>query len=215
MEDKAKVYNYWLHEFPELKAVNKNKFGRVIGPVVVSIELLASNFSSVYSPYIVINTLWEEDIKKCLYIDVIMDTIRGTHPLKYDIDDSELPEAITHSRVELQKLLCSIVCTENLYKLIDNMTLPNSILHIFFSYELKLYLALCINNISIINLLLEEIRSKDWKVEYIENVIQKSIGEWIDNWQDIIANREVFMEKVNKNRIDKRLKNLEFSELVN
>lgn len=65
------IYKDWLEHFPELGKYHRNKFYKIIGPLVVGIELVDVPMMEQYRPFFFIYPLWETNVKSCFDIPLI------------------------------------------------------------------------------------------------------------------------------------------------
>lgn len=74
-EIKRKVVADWRDAFPDLAKVGERRLLRVVGPLVVGLEIITGP-PDLYRPYNVVYPLWRDDVKECLdYPDVLYEFV--------------------------------------------------------------------------------------------------------------------------------------------
>src|SRR5919109_893840 len=86
---KKKVASDWQTAFPQLAAFAQDKFYKIIGPLVVGIELINIQRIEGYRPHFMIYPLWGNnrghDLKACLDAPAVYSAIRNRKGLQLDI----------------------------------------------------------------------------------------------------------------------------------
>ncbi len=71
-EIKKKINRDWQDAFPQLSIYSQNKLYKIIGPLIIGLELIKSPFTDSYSPYFMMYSLWKSDIKTNLDYPIIL-----------------------------------------------------------------------------------------------------------------------------------------------
>ena len=70
-EVRKKNIQEWLTAFPQLSEFSTNKLLKIVGPLLVGVEIIQIN-TEEYRPHFVIYPLWKLDVKSCLEFPIIL-----------------------------------------------------------------------------------------------------------------------------------------------
>lgn len=226
MDSKTKkiITEEWIKSFPNLNAYTQNKLYKVLGPLVIGIELVNLPRSKNYRPHFVIYSLWKNDIKSCLEYPVLMQEFYNFKKLQlnlpYEDVSGKYKEAQTIVSDNLKISFTDNVDLNKFYALIEDV-LQNDISFKTHSgkiaslFELKFYSALYTGNQSQIQNVLNQIQqaSKSWNMQMFEMWFGK-FDLWLQILQEKASSREDFLNQIEANKQDKKILQLKSSELI-
>src|SRR5689334_17085087 len=79
------VVDEWQKTFPQLTQYSQFQFLKVIGVVIIGIELVKLPRTEQYRPHFVIYPLWKSDIKSCLDTPIILKEFYNKRGLQYSL----------------------------------------------------------------------------------------------------------------------------------
>ncbi len=219
---KKKVTEDWLNIFSQLSAFNQNKLYKIVGPCLIGIELIQSPYMEVYSPYFVIYPLWKKDVKSSLDYPILLKEFKNVKGFQYDIpykkhslffDDvldcvkkqAPLP---FEGNVSFKKL---IFVLDEYSKIPPLSAAPNSYLQATLQ-EAKFKIALFIG-IAEAQSVLEQINKRTWDESHFK-ACGVDVNEWLQSLQDVLTNRDVFLEQIKANKQDRKIAKLQSSGLI-
>jgi hypothetical protein len=222
-EIKKNITKDWLGEFPELSAFAQNKLYKILGPILIGIEIFKQPRADDYRPYFVSYPLWEIDIKKCLEEPIILQEMRNKKGLQFDIPylkhTNFFPEVIECTKKQVQISFNKDVQIENLFEVINSQLthtlIKSSPVQQAELYKFKFFVTLYIGDVSLINKVLDEIKEvgKNW----LPNLFEWKYGKydtWLQGVREKINQREEFLKQITTNKQDNKLKKLKSSELT-
>jgi hypothetical protein len=222
----AKVNEEWLLEFPTLIKFSLNKFYRVVGCVVVGIELIVLPGSGNYRPHLTVYGLWPNhfgnDVKAWLGGPILLKEFynhkRFQFNLPFEFNNEMCKEAISVIKSKAAFLLAENISIETLNAYIDNYAkcppldaMPGSYLQASLM-ESKLNIARYVSHAQALRVF-KEINGRMWNTTHFKQC-GHDVDEWINELKKKLANRELFLEDVKANRQNPRLSKLKFSELT-
>lgn len=222
-EIKKKVIVDWLNAFPELSAFAQNKLYKILGCTIVGIELIKSPFSDNYSPYFVIYSLCENDIKKCLNGPILMVRLQNKKGLQFDIPylkhSSLISEAVESFKKQITISLNGNVTLKSLFGFIDHqfsdILIKSNSAQQAKLFELEFYTALYVNDKNKMETVLNQIQqaSKNWNMQMFEMWYGK-FDEWLQSLQVTISRKDEFFKRIEINKQDKKIAKLQSSVLI-
>lgn len=213
----------WNIEFPNLSQFGQNKLYKFLGPMVGGIEIFNQPRSEDYRPYIVWYPLWKMDLKECLKEPIILQEIRGSKGMLYDIpyrkNEAYFEKVIKDTKQQLFFPFLGNINLNKLFKLIDSQfshtLVKSSPVQQAKLFETKLFAALYVNDDIVIQQVWTEIlkTSKIWLPNLFEWKYDK-LDVWLQGLQQVIVNREEFLKQIEVNKQDKKISQLKSSELT-
>jgi|GEM_PF-326223 len=225
-EIKKKVAEDWQNAFPQLVKYAQNKYYKIVGPVLVGIELVKPSNIEKYSPHFVIYSLWGnkmgKDLKACLSGPIVLKPFlskRGQEIfIPYSKHSTEFLEAIKAVKRQIPIPLEGVVSLESLFFAIDEHSKapplnasPNSYLQAVLQ-ESKLELALCAGNDDQIQSVLSKILNRKWDVAHFQ-MLKIDVNQWLKKVKEKVNNRSEFQSQVILNKQEKKLMKLHASKL--
>ena len=224
---KKQIVNDWLNLFSELSYFSQNKLYRIIGPIVVGIEILKIPKVDEYRLYFVYYPLWKQNLTECLKIPSLYTVIRDDNGMQLDIPFSRDLDRIKQTTVLLKKQAPILFETEvgyaSLLRYIDEQS--NNILIKTNSaeqgklFELKFYISLYLDDLGEQERVLSQILAANsrWNEEDIKR-FEYWFGRfeaWFASLQNISNHRSEFTQRIITNINNNRLSNVRRSQLLN
>lgn len=220
-EIKKKVIENWQNAFPQLSYYAQNKLYKVVGSIIIGLELIKSPFTDTYSPYFVIYPLWKQDIKANLDYPILLKDFKNRKGLQYDIPyetDEIFFDAVDNIKkqsplsfegnISLKKF---IVVLDEYSKTPPLSAAPNSYLQAALQ-EANLKLALSVG-VSEAREVLEQINKRNWDVNHFKTC-GIEVNGWLQGLQADISNRNGFLKQIEANMQNKKIAKLQSSELT-
>lgn len=221
-ETKKKVIGDWQNALPQLSFYAQNKLYKVVGSIIIGLELIKSPFTDAYSPYFVIYPLWKESIKTSLDYPILLKDFKNKKGIQYDIpyekhgmffddvlDSIEKQSPLSfEGNVSLKKLMFVL---DEYSKTPPLSAAPNSYLQAVLQ-EAKLKIALSISSEEAKSVL-EEINKRSWDVNHFK-ACGVDVNEWIQSLKGTITNRDELLKQIDANKQDKKIAKLRSSELT-
>lgn len=222
-EIKSKVTEEWLSCVPLLSTFTQNKLYRIIDCVIIGIELIKLPHSEEYRPHFVLYPLWKDNLKNCLDMPFIYFPLRNNKGFQFDISyvkhSSYFDEAIECLKKQLPILWNEKVALKSLFDIVDNrfndILIKSNSAEQAKLCELKFYMALYIGSQSLIQNVLNQVQqvSKNWNIEMFEMWYGK-FDLWLKGLQEKASNREDFIKQIEANKQDKKISQLNSSEIT-
>ena len=221
-EIKKKVIEDWQNAVPQLSLYAQDKLYKVVGSLVVGLELIKLPRTEEYRPHFVIYPLWKKDVKSSLDYPILLKEYYNKKGLQYSIPyekhstffndvldsikkQSPLPFEGNLSSIELMPVLDEYSKTPPL------SAAPNSYLQAVLQ-EAKLKIALSISSEKVKSVL-EQIDKRSWDVNHFK-AFGVDVNEWLQSLKDTITNRDEFLKQIEANKQDKKIAKLHSSELT-
>lgn len=225
-EIKKKVILDWQKAFPQLTLFAQDKLYKVVGPIIIGLELIKLPRTDEYRPHFVIYSLYGNkignDVKACLSGPILQQEYTNKKGFQYDVPyikhsaffndviqcvnkQSPLP---FDGNISYKKIL--FVIDEYSKKTPWNAA-PNSYLQAALQ-EAKLKIALFISIEEAQNVL-EQINKRDWDTSHFKTC-GVDVSKWLQGLQETIFSREVFLKQIELNKQDKKIVQLKSAELV-
>lgn len=222
-EIKKRITEEWLNSVPQLSAFTQNKLYRIVGCVIVGIELVKLPKVEDYRPHFVLYPLWKSNLRNCLDSPTILMEINNKKGLQFSIPylkhSSYFNEAIEYLKKQVPILFNESVSLKFLFDLVDSQF--NDILVKSNSaqqaklFELKFYTALYTGNQSQVQNVLNQIKqtSKNWNMKMFE-MWHGNFDTWLQRLQEKISCRDEFLKLIEASKQDKKISQLKSSELT-
>lgn len=221
-ETKKKVIDDWQNAFPQLSFYTQNKLYKVVGSIIIGLELIKSPFTDAYSPYFVIYPLWKEGIKASLDYPILLKDFKNKKDFQYDVPfekqssffndvldsikkQSPLP---FEGNVSLKKIMFVL---DEYSKTPPLSAAPTSYLQAVLK-EAKLKIALSISSEEAQNVL-AQIKRRIWDVNHFK-AFSVDVNEWLQSLQEVITNRDEFLKQIEINKQEKKIAQLKSSQLI-
>lgn len=219
---KKAIDSDWLNEFPQWSLYNLNRYYKIIGPVLVGIELIRVRGGDEYRPYLVSYPLWKSDIEKCFDYPLTMKHFYNKKHLvisiKYEWHGKYFVDAVNDVKGQLPDLFEGNIQLNAVLNFFDEYarTPPlSAALTSFLQAELKadkLAIALYISQEEARKVFFD-ITQQDWDLQHFE-ACGVDINKWLHELQNRINNREAFLRQIITNTNHKKLVKLKRSELI-
>ncbi|MEH3114041.1 hypothetical protein [Pedobacter terrae] len=217
---KNKVTEDWKKAFPQLALFAKDKFYKVLGPLVIGIELIKLPRMADYRPYFVIYALFGnsmgKDIRACLSGPILLEPYLNKKGGQYDVsfekhtvlfkDMIESAYNQTPLSFSNNNSLNSLLLVFDKYsKQPPLIAAPKSYLQASL-YEMRLKIALYVSTQEAESIL-KKIKGINWDINHFE-ACGVDFNKWLQSLQDVIKERDLFLEIIEQN---KKKKNCEAS----
>ncbi len=225
---KKQVAEDWKNAFPQLVKYGSNKYYKILGSVIVGIELVKPPRMEMYSPYFVIYSLWGnkvgKDLKACLSRPIVLKPFsdKKGHEIyipyiKHNVEFSEVLRTVKNQlpfSMEGDVLLKEVLSTlDNHSKTPPLNASPNSYLQASLM-ESKLEMAICSgNDKKLIQDIFSQIKKRSWNLDHF-GLWNVEYEEWLKNIENKIANNNELLLSLEINRQDKKLGKLQHSDLL-
>jgi hypothetical protein len=219
---KKKIDDDWQSAFPQLKIFKSNRLYKVIGPLICGIDLIRLGHQEDYRPYFVIYSLWEDSIADCLKGPYILLALKNKKGLEFSIPYIRhghfLNEAVESAKANSLLSFDRDVMFSELEKAVDQYSALSSANRSALRAALLQFLVNCalyIGEKELINRMLEKIynESESWNMQHF-NLWHKDFRSWFSSLNEKVADRDVFMQTVERNKIDRKIVSLPGSKLV-
>ncbi|ATA71367.1 hypothetical protein [Capnocytophaga sputigena] len=222
-ELKQEINKEWQSAFPQLGSYTQNKFFKVLGTLIVGIELIKVPFMEQYRPHFVIYTLFDKDLGTNLSEEILLQEFYNKKGFQCDIPylkhneyfkevvsciDKQLPISL---EVDIQIDKINVLLESYIRKAPFNGGATNS-----FSYakyqEIKMKIALYLNK-ERAQQVFRDIYNVKWDNKSFEES-NGSINSWLVSLQEVIDNRDTFLRQIEINKQSKKILKLPYSEIV-
>lgn len=225
-EIKAKINKDWQNAFPELRKYSQNKYYKIIGSVLVGIELIKIPRVEEYRPHFVIYSLWGnkagKDIKACLSGPMIIKKFFNQKGFQFSIPyqrhDAEFSDVLEAVKNQLPFSMNGNVSFEKMISTFDEYSkssqlssAPNSYLQAVLQ-EYKLEMAICNDMENQAIEILAQIKNRNWNLDHFI-MFNINYQDWLDNIENKLKNRNLIVSQLNINIRDKKFEKLHRSKL--
>lgn len=211
----------WQLAFPELTLQAKSKLYKILGPVVVGLDLKKIPYSDEYRPYFVVYPLWKEDVKSCLNAPIILKQHYDRRGFQYSIpfqgDGVLFADAVNSVRNNTPISFDRDISLAEMFQAIDNRTkeapleaAPNSYLQAVMQAS-KLEIALFLDK-GLAQTIFFEISQRNWDLNHFA-VCGVNLKDWLHSLQREIDTQSAFLKQIELNTQDRKLLRLKRSEL--
>ncbi len=219
-EIKKKVNQDWQSAFPELTKYAQNKFYKVIGPVIVGLELIKLPRVEEYRPYLVVYPLWKKELKECFNVPDILLEFKNKKGLQFNIPYNRhsfyFNEVLKTIKKQSSIFLEGNIKLEFLFSLINTYSkepplgaAPNSYLQAKLM-EFKYVIALTSSDDKLVKKTFSDIEKRKWDTENF-SMWNIKVDTWINTLKNLDKN--IIVQNVKKNKSDKKLEKLSVFEL--
>ena len=225
-EIKKKVTEEWLNAFPQLTLYAQDKLYKVVGSIIIGLELIKLPRTDEYRPHFVIYSLcgnrMGHDIKACLAGPILLQQYYNKKGFQYDIPYEkhsiffdDVLESITkqtplpfEGNIPLKRIMSIL---DEYSKTPPLSAAPNSYLQASLQ-EAKLKIALFID-VTEAQSILEQINKRNWELNHFK-AWGVDVNEWPQSLQTTITHRDEFLKQIEINKQDKKIAKLLSSELT-
>lgn len=219
---KKQISNDWTKSINQLHPYTQSKFYKVVGNIILGIEGVNIPNINGYKPHLVIYPLWKENIVKCLenpsvYLCLLDNKgFQYSIPyLKHQLEFKDVMKCVLQQFPILFDDRITLTSVNDLVnKLLDDQLVLSNSAQQAKLLELKFYTALYVGNekqISNVFIQIEQKRSK-WNPKLFE-IWYGNYEFWLQGLRSKMENRMEFLEQIDKNRNDKKIAKLKFSEI--
>ena len=222
-----KIGEDWSNSFPDLSIYKKNKIYKIVGPIVVGIELINLPNLNAYRPYFVVYSLWGgrtgSDLRTCMSGPNMLIEIKNNNKLQFNIKYSEhdkfFQEAVLCFKKQILMAFNANVYLDILFSIVNFQTdffpFRNHSGAKASLYDLKFKLSLYVEGNFRMLSILEEIKleQKQWNMSQFEFTFG-NFDSWFQNLRKEADNPEYFFSLVKANRDLLLSKGIKFSELI-
>jgi len=219
---KKEVINNWSDNFLELSVYNQNKLYKVCGAFLLGIEILSLPGTQCYRPIFVCYPLWKINIKECLEEPIFMQEIYNRRDFQFNIPFHKhlnfFQEAVECTKNQVPILGRNYITVDQFFEIFDlqfgQTLIKSSPVGQAKLFEAKLLAAFYVNDINKVEQVLAEIKSVS--ISWSPNLFEWKFGKfdvWLHNLQGTISNREIFLQQIDANKLDKKIADLHSSEL--
>lgn len=221
-EIKKNVIGDWQNAFPQLSLYAQDKLYKVVGSIVVGLELIKLPRTEEYRPHFVIYPLWKKDVKSSLDYPILLKEYYNKKGLQYSIlyekHSAFFNDVLDSIKKQNPLPFEGNVASKKLMSVLDEYSKTPPLSAASTSYlqavlqEAKLKIALSISSEEAQNVL-EQINKKSWDIKSF-NMWNIDINKWLQSLKDTITNRSEFLKQIEANKQDKKIAKLQSSELT-
>ncbi|MCF1714413.1 hypothetical protein L0U88_07215 [Flavihumibacter sp. RY-1] len=226
-EIKKKVFEDWQNAFPQLSNYTQEKFYKVVGPIIIGLELIKLSRTEEYRPHFVVYSLFGNkmgnDIKACLAGPIVLQEYTNNKGFQFEIPYTKhsnfFNDVIESIKKQTPLSFDGNISLKNILSMVDEYSKkpplnasPNSYLQAAL-LEAKLKIALYVSAADAQNVF-DEIKKIDWDTKHFK-ACGVSVNDWIESMWKTINNRDEFLKQIEKNKQDKKISSLKCSEIIN
>jgi hypothetical protein len=225
-EFKKRINDDWKNAFPQLSIFSPNKFYKVVGPIILGLELVKLPRTDEYRPHFVLYSLWGnkigDDLKACLAGPILLKEYYNKKNFQFSIPYSKhdiyFDEALLCVQTQTPILLDETISLKKLLYLIDehSKTQPLSFNpHTYLQgalQEAKLGIALY-KSITDAQHVMSQISKTRWDADHFKTC-NVDLNEWLNGLQEKINHRDKFLKQISVNKHDKKIQNLNQFEII-
>lgn len=216
----------WQNAFPQLVKYAQNKYYKILGSVLVGIELVKPSSVENYSPHFVIYSLWGnkagKDLKACLSSPIALKPFYNKKGqeiyIPYNKHEAEFSEALKAVKNQVPFSMEGDVSLKKVLSALDEHSktpplsaAPNSYLQASLMKS-KFEMTLCSGNEKQTQDVLNQIKKKKWDLEHFA-LWGIKYENWLKDIESKLSNRDQILSQLNANKQDKKLEKLHRSEL--
>lgn len=220
---KQKITEDWQNAFPRLVKYSQNKYYKILGPMIVGIELIKLPRLESYRPYFVCYPLWRENLKACFDAPIILKEFYDKKGIQFSIPYKKhnifFSDVLNTIKKQMPLSLEGNVYLKNIILAIDEYSkvpplnaAPTSYLQARLQ-ESKLEIVLYSGNEEYIQRVLNQILKSNWDVNHF-GVWKIDVNQWLDKMKDKINNRAKLLSHIKLNKQEKKLAKLVDSDII-
>ena len=223
---KQQIIKDWQKKFPQFGVYSISKLYKIVGCLVVGIDLIKLPFTQGYRPHFVVYTLYGNrlgnDIKSCLSAPILMDEFYDKKKKQYNISYlkhkdyfDNIAETIrekeylfAEKNIPLAKILSLF---DDYAKKPPQNAHSNSFMQATIQED-KLKVALYTDSQKAKEILFH-IKQKKWDNEHFEQ-FGVNVKDWTKKLEDTIISKDSFLKQIDINKNDKKIIKLPYSEII-
>lgn len=219
---KRQVINDWNNVFPDFSIYSQNKLFKIVGCFLFGIELIKLPNSEEYRPHFTIYRLWKNDIKYCIHTPILIRQIYNNKKLPYNIKYANhnsffhnasdcLREQIT---IPMDGSVPKKTLTDFIITLFEDILIKSNSAEQAKLFEIIFFANIYVDDIEQASLIIEKIKSMSslWNLKILENQFG-NFSLWINELENILNNKNLLIQVIEKNKEDKKMKKINSSIL--
>jgi hypothetical protein len=225
-EIKRKISEEWRQAFPDLSMYSPNKFYKIVGPIIIGLELIKLPWTDEYRPYFVVYSLWGNrtgsNISACLSSPIILRQYYNKKGLQFNIPYAKhtnyFNEVLEKIKQQTPLSFYGDISLKALFGVIDDYTktsplsaAPNSYLQAALQKS-KLEIALYFGVEKAQNIF-EQISKRKWDSNHFK-AFGIDVNDWLKSLEKKVNNRNELISQITINQQDKKISKLKRSELI-
>jgi hypothetical protein len=222
-ELKKQIIFDWHKVFPALTIYSTNRLYKVLGCLVIGIELIKLPRVEKYRPHFVLYPLWKKNIKECLENPIMLGEFYNEKGLQFDIP-YEKHAVYFKSTVESVKRQLPLsfegdILVKEINTVLEKYTQTPPLNAVSNSYlqaklkEMKLLINLYNNNVDEIQNIVQQIQTVNWDTNNF-NYFGFNDYDWLNDLQNKINKRSDFLEQIHLNEKDKKIEQMKKSNII-
>jgi len=222
-EIKKRFSEQWEKGLPQLGLYRKKRLCKIIGPLVVGIELMDLRGGEEYKPCFVCYSLSKNTIEECLDTPAVLFEFRDRKGFQLGIPylkhDAMFPDALDCVKMQLPFKLDGDVFLTDVLNLVDKYAkmpplsaAPTSYLQARLQ-EFRFELIIFAGSNEQMRDELDRIRKTSWDVPHF-NLWKADVKTWLEGLEQKVNNRAGLLARIEKNKNDKSLEKLPRSEII-
>lgn len=222
VKNKKLAENDWSAKLPYTKFA-KNKFYKVVPPLILGIELIELPKQDAYRPHFVIYPLWQNSVKSCLQTPILVSEFKYDNGMQITIPfsrhDKYFEDASSLVVGFLTKLKGNDILIEDIFSLMTKhlevppiAASPGSYLQAKL-YESMLNVAIFLNSSTYIEFVLGKVNKIKWDENHFE-LWGVEVSEWLGGLKQKLKDYHFFIDLITKNLKDEKLAKLSKASLV-
>lgn len=215
--NKGEIIEDWGNAFTSLSIYTQSRLCKTCGPFALALKIMNLPGRTGYRPVFEIYPLWKPDVAACLDEPIFIQEIYNGKGFQFTIPFEKhstlLPEAIKCTSQQAFLLLSTEVSVPQIIKVFEmqfsQLLIKSSPVGMAKLWEAMLFTHLYVGDVNESNRILDDIvnTSAVWQPELFEWKYG-SVKTWIRNLQNVIENRDTFLERIELNKQDKRIAKL-------
>lgn len=224
LSERKTVLNDWADIFSQLSKHSSSALLMKLDVALIGLSFDKLPRCEEYRPLLVCYPLWKSSYKENMLIPVFVHEIHNKKQLQLDIPYERhqylFPEAATCIKETVGMVLKEQVFVKDISNLLDDIfssiLVKNNPFAQYRLLEYKIAIALFFDNKQLLDNLKSDIeaRAKIWEPVRFERVFNKTVQKWRDDLFEKIDNRELFIEQIRSNLLNKKIASLKESHMV-
>lgn len=220
------ILKEWQNVFPKFTFYSQNKLYKVIGPIIMGIELIKLPRSENYRPHFVIYTLFGNrvgnDIKSCLSGPILLreyyNKKGGQISISYEKHNNFFSDILESIKEQTPILFKENIILKDIIFLFEEYSKKPPLSAAPYSFlqasiqAVKLKISLYISEDEA-QKILKQINIESWDQDHFRDC-DVDITKWLYALEAIILNRDEFLKQIEINKNDKKIAKLQSSELT-
>jgi hypothetical protein len=218
---KKKIIDDWQNAFPQLSLYSPNSLYKVLGPVVVGIELIKLPRTEEYRPHFAMYPLWKDDVKTNFGFPIVLREFYSKKnqqfSISYEKHDTRFEEVVERVKTQMPLTFVGDISLKEVLLVLDEYSkmpplsaAPNSYLQAALQ-ESKFNIALYIS-VSAAQGILSQIKERNWDANHF-SLFKTDPRQWLLYLEGKLKNRSALLEKIESNKRDGKISEFKHSEL--